>query len=303
MRGFRFPAPEEWEKFIIYPFLGTWIACGLAVLAGALAWQGLPGGRVQAGAGLAHDAAAALVAGYFAAGVVVSLLSVVHACLGKLLGENRRATASAGFLSERRLRLAYLGFLIAAAAALGVDCPLARWCLAEKCPRLLHDLLDVCPVLGHGVGAFLIVVAIHQLDPRRRRALWWVVACVLLSGLAANGAKLLVARTRPRDFDFPGGVRATFAGWLPSTPQRQSFPSGHTATAAGLALALASLYPHGRRLFLMLVVLVACQRLECGAHYLSDVLCSAAASCLTVACCLRLARWFSRFHPPPASAA
>jgi membrane-associated phospholipid phosphatase len=240
------------------------------------------------------------VAGYFAAGVVVSVLSVAHCCLGRLLGANRQAATARDPLSERRLGLAYLGFLLAAAAALPLDCPLAQWCLANKCPRLLHDLLEVCPVLGHGVGAFLIIVAIHQLDPRRRRALWWVVACVLLSGLAANGAKLLVARTRPRDFDVSGGggVQATFAGWLPATPERQSFPSGHTATAAGLALALALLYPRGRRLFLLLVVLVACQRLECGAHYLSDVLCSAAASCLTVACALRLARWFSRFHPP-----
>ena len=64
-----------------------------------------------------------------------------------------------------------------------------------------------------------------------------------------------------------------------------------------LALALGWLYPKGKWLFLLLALLVACQRIECGAHYLSDVLCGAAVSCLTVSCCLRLALWFPRFAP------
>ena len=124
--------------------------------------------------------------------------------------------------------------------------------------------------------------------------LWWVLACVAFSGLAANGAKMLLARTRPWAFDFQGDVWTTFGtdGCRWAAPA-QSLPSGHTATAAGLALALMVLYPRGRGLFLMLVVLVACQRMECGAHYLSDVLGGAAVGCLTVACCLRLMRWFS----------
>ena len=57
-----------------------------------------------------------------------------------------------------------------------------------------------------------------------------------------------------------------------------------------------AVYPRGRRLFLGLAILVACQRMSCGAHFLSDVLCGAAVSCITVACCLRLARWFSGGH-------
>ncbi len=104
---------------------------------------------------------------------------------------------------------------------------------------------------------------------------------------------MLVARTRPLAFDFHHDVWATFGRWLPATSVAQSFPSGHTATAAGLALGLAAMYPKGRWLFLLLAVLVGCQRIECGAHFLSDVLCGAAASCLVVACCLRLRNWIS----------
>ena len=180
------------------------------------------------------------------------------------------------------------------AAALPLDCGLAQWCLAGNVPHLLRDPLKLCAVFGHGLMAAVVLLAMYQLDPSRRRALWWVLACVALSGLAANGAKLLVARTRPGGFDFQHGVWATFGHWLPATSVAQSFPSGHTATAAGLALALAALYPRGRWLFLLLVVLVGCQRIECGAHFLSDVLAGAAASCLVVACCLRLRSWIFR---------
>ena len=109
----------------------------------------------------------------------------------------------------------------------------------------------------------------------------------LLSGMAANGAKMLLARTRPYAFDFHGNVWTTFGQWLPASGMGQSFPSGHAATAAGLALALAALYPNARRFFLLMAVLVACQRIECGAAFPSDVLCGAAIGCLTAACCLR----------------
>ena len=52
---------------------------------------------------------------------------------------------------------------------------------------------------------------------------------------------MLVARTRPYAFDFQGNVWTTFGRWLPAADMGQSLPSGHTATAVGLALALAAL--------------------------------------------------------------
>jgi membrane-associated phospholipid phosphatase len=299
MRELKFPSREELEKFIPYPFVAVWLICGIAVFVEA---RGL-GGHAQA-VDVVYDVLLGVTAGYFAGGIAVSLLSVAHSCVSRFLGANGcHAHACVGMpaagFSESRLRLMFLAFLLAGAAALGVDCPLAQWCLAENCPRWLHDFLDACAVLGTGMGVFLVVLAIHQLDPRRRRALWWVVACVVLSSFAANGGKMLIARTRPRDFNFAGNVCTTFAGWLPPTNVRQSFPSGHAAAAAGLALALLPLYPNGRRLFPLLAVLVAASRVECGAHYLSDVLCGAAVSCLTVACCLRLVRWFPWLRQAP----
>jgi len=182
------------------------------------------------------------------------------------------------------------GLVVGAAAALSVDIPLARWCTAGNCPSLLQYLFQVAEPFGHGMGVLLIALTLHQLDPGRRWALPRVLTSSLVAGLAADVLKLLVARTRPYHFSFQGDVWSTFGGWLPLTgagSAGQSFPSAHTATAVGLALALRWLYPNGRWLFPTLAVLVGCQRIESGAHYLSDVLCGAAVGCLVATVCLR----------------
>jgi membrane-associated phospholipid phosphatase len=104
-----------------------------------------------------------------------------------------------------------------------------------------------------------------------------VLACAAAAGGTTDLLKLLIARIRPHDFSFDGSVWATFQQFPGSGGQ--SFPSGHTATAAGLAAGLIWLYPQGRLLFSLLTVLVGCQRIVSGAHYPSDVLVGAAVGC------------------------
>jgi membrane-associated phospholipid phosphatase len=97
-------------------------------------------------------------------------------------------------------------------------------------------------------------------------------------------------------------VWSTFGQWfsaLGAGSPGQSFPSAHTATAVGFAAALTWLYPQGRLLFPLLAVLVGCQRIACGAHYLSDVLVGAAAGCLVAQFILAVGRlpvWFARWE-------
>jgi membrane-associated phospholipid phosphatase len=165
--------------------------------------------------------------------------------------------------------------LAAAAAALRVDCLLAQWCVDKKCPGEFRRLFGIAEPFGNGYGVVAVALAIYLLDPARRRKLGRFLAMSFGAGMAANGLKLLVARWRPHKFDFSGTLQDTFIQWLPmgaGGSARQSFPSAHTATAVGLAIALAWLYPRGRRLFAGLAVLVACQRVASGAHYLSDTL-------------------------------
>jgi len=206
---------------------------------------------------------------------------------------SRASDTSASRWLSLAVALATLGLV-----AMSIDCRVSIWCLADGLPGDLRRPLDIAEGLGHGFGVLLVLVAIFVLDPARRWALPRLATTAFGAGIAANIFKLLVARTRPRAFDFQGGVWDTFQGLFPLGLQgsaNQSFPSAHTATIVGLAFALTWLYPRGRWFFATLVVLVACQRIESAAHYLSDTLFAAALGCLMAVVFLKvgpICRWF-----------
>ncbi len=206
-----------------------------------------------------------------------------------------------------------MAFAVAAVLALGIDCPLSRWwlgCFQETSyPKLFHngllfvrDLLGIFENFGNGLGVAVIALTIFVLDPVRRWALPRVLGCAYGAGLAANGLKLLLSRTRPHDFNFAGDVWTSFGAWLPGTSAGsigQSFPSAHTATAVGFAAGLVWLYPRGRWLFFLFAALVGCQRIEGGAHFLSDVLAGAAMGSLIALAfykCGLLPGWMDRLE-------
>ena len=181
-----------------------------------------------------------------------------------------------------------LALLAAAVAALAVDLPLAHWCLNShnKLGQEVIRIFSPAEAYGHGIGLVFVLLAIYQLDPGRRWALVRLATMALAAGLMADMVKLLVLRTRPREFNFLGGVGDTFGQWLPlwhGLSGQQSMPSGHTALAVGLALGLAWLYPRGRWLFPAMAAMVACQRITGGAHFLSDTLVAASLGCLSAA--------------------
>ncbi|MCE5266874.1 MAG: phosphatase PAP2 family protein [Planctomycetaceae bacterium] len=215
---------------------------------------------------------------------------------------NRRGLFLAAFL------------LLAAIAALCADVPIATAVQGMKheldpgvwtkaCLACLNAL-NIFEPFGHGLGIVVVVIVLHQLDRNRRWAIPRVLACALGSGLAADFVKLTIIRCRPYGLQFPfaGQVWETFGDWWPIFgvgSKSQSFPSAHTATAIGLAAALIWLYPQGRRLFIVLAVLVGCQRIAAGAHYASDVLVGAAIGCLVSTLLLnvgRLPTWFERWE-------
>ncbi len=212
----------------------------------------------------------------------------------------------------RRLYLLAAVFGLATLAALTVDLPVCRYWLTEELPtgarKELHRMLAFCEVFAHGYGVALIGLTIFVLDQENRRRLFRVVMCVVASGLSADAIKLLVGRTRPHAFDLSSGVTHTFIGWLPilnmdnwRDSRIQSFPSGHTAAAVGLAIALSWLYPRGRWLFACFALLAALQRIDCGAHFVSDTCGGAAVACVVAGICIdpRLfGRWFDRVEKP-----
>jgi membrane-associated phospholipid phosphatase len=183
-----------------------------------------------------------------------------------------------------------LGCLIAAVLMLPCDLPVAWFCQHGGYPDAVGDVLQNAEPFGHAAGVALIVMTVVALDERGRWLGPALAASALSGGIAANIGKLLIGRTRPRNFDLVHGTLSeTFVGWLPflsGGTRAQSFPSAHTATAVGLAVMLCAAYPRGRWWFATLAVLVGVHRIECSAHYPSDVLAGAALGWLAGQACL-----------------
>jgi membrane-associated phospholipid phosphatase len=175
-----------------------------------------------------------------------------------------------------------LALVIAGWLVLPADLWVAQWSLANNCPDPLDKWLTLSEVFAHGLGVIAILAVVAVLDPARRVHLPRLIVASLGTGLVANGCKLLIARVRPHSFTFEGGPADTFHQWFPWLnygSEFQGFPSAHMATAAGLAMGLAWLYPRGRFLFLLLAISAGGQRIVSGDHFASDVVWGAALGC------------------------
>ena len=200
---------------------------------------------------------------------------------------------------------------MAAVAVMPWDAAGVRWASASYgLPGDLRRLIELGEVFAHGAGIALILASLAWAIPAARPRLWRVAACAAFPGLAADGIKLLVGRLRPAAFDVAdlSAGRATWLGWNPRwfDPDgsavgylAESFPSAHAATAAGLAVGLAWLFPRARVPAACFAVLAMLQRVVGAAHWPSDVLAGAAIGLLLSQCLIysRAAeRLFSRIE-------
>ena len=184
-----------------------------------------------------------------------------------------------------------VAFGLAGFCVLPVDIPIAASFLGKRSSGF-SDFLEICEFFGHGIGTTFIIIAVTVLDPRGFKNLPWLILSSLGSGMLANLLKLCLPRTRPRDFDLvSGSVWQTFHRATENVKAMQSFPSSHTATAVGLAMILAALYPRGRYLFWILAALVGMQRVATNAHFPSDVCAGAAVGSIGGILCSRIAIW------------
>ena len=154
-----------------------------------------------------------------------------------------------------------------------LDTPVLEWLVSVRSPGLTAVLTAVTTVSGPVV--LPILVAVGGLGWGLWRRDWWpvvlLVGAMIVSSTVAYAVKLVVARPRPPvDSQLVPGVESTY-----------SFPSGHTAGAATLALVLAYLIwirrPTPRSLVLwsvgavVSVGTVALSRLYLGYHFVTDV--------------------------------
>lgn len=208
-----------------------------------------------------------------------------------------------GSYQARLLAIATALVLVGFGAFL-LDVPVARWCSAHRLPGELGRLINLLEISGHALGAAVILGAAVTLDRSLRiplsgtwqageRAFARMAAATYLGGLLVDVIKVSVARVRPRAADLAGVAswlgtfgEESLAARAPHAVDLMSFPSGHSAVAAGLAAALTWRYPHGAILFAGLAAATAIQRIVTSAHYPSDTAFGAAFGLIAAACCL-----------------
>ncbi len=107
----------------------------------------------------------------------------------------------------------------------------------------------------------------HRMEDMR--IMGFVSLTALLSGLLVNILKLVFARYRPVEYfsDDNYGMN-----WFLHGYEMASFPSGHSATALGVAAAVALLFPRFRYPVILYGALVTFSRVVINKHYFSDVL-------------------------------
>lgn len=126
------------------------------------------------------------------------------------------------------------------------------------------------------MGACVLALLVARLMKSRR---WMrIVAAAMIAstaaGIVANASRLTTGRTRPKESP---KIEQGFYGlrhkgeWLIGQPAYNSFPSGHTATAFGLAAVVLFASPAVGVLALAGAGLVAWSSIAMGAHHPSDV--------------------------------
>lgn len=201
-----------------------------------------------------------------------------------------------------RLVLVAVVLVLVGVAAFAIDLPVASLCKAGRPPGEILKLINFSETFAHALGVAVILATVLVLDPalRRNRPAWRgefgrMVAATYVGGLAVDVVKLLVPRVRPRAADLAAvhSALGTFGETALAVPDRHlsdimSFPSGHSAVAAGLAATLCWRYPHGLPAFATFAVLAATQRVVTSQHYPSDVAIGAAFGLLGAASVLRV---------------
>ncbi len=174
---------------------------------------------------------------------------------------------------------------------------------ARALPEDIHVVFGIITVAGLGkwyllgfglCSAGLAVAARAASDQDRSRVyrqwsliLLFVFLAVLVSGLVVEVIKVSVGRARPKVLELVG-----FYGFLSGNfrADYHSFPSGHAATAASVAMALAYLRPDLRWLAFGCALPVILSRVIINAHFLADIMGGSAIAIFTT---WMLREWFA----------
>ena len=145
----------------------------------------------------------------------------------------------------------------------------------------LHQVAWWCSKLGEGwvpaaAGLGLAILYLLLRRPGVAAKIIFVTLTSVLTGLAGFILRVLIGRTRPLAHE-PQGFYGVWHGghWIIGKYEFSSFPSGHAATAVGLAAATWLVHRGWGALALVYALAVMWSRLALQCHHLSDVVASA----------------------------
>jgi undecaprenyl-diphosphatase len=136
---------------------------------------------------------------------------------------------------------------------------------------LEHHWIDQVMLVASSIGArgavwIVLGLITWAVAPAKRMKVWRLLLALGLTGLMTDAIiKPLIGRSRP----FVDHVEYREIGVRPDT---SSFPSGHAATSAAGALALARIWPAAAIPAWTLAAIIAVSRVALGVHFPSDVL-------------------------------
>lgn len=182
-----------------------------------------------------------------------------------------------------RKLLPYFLWLLAGVGAVALAWPLDNFVDAtldaSKNPSL-HQLAWWCSKLGEGwvpavAGVCLIIVLVCLNRPLVAAKIFFAVLTCELTGLAGLILRVLTGRTRPLA-EAPQGFYGVWhdGHWIIGKYQFSAFPSGHSATAVGLAAAAWLIHRGWGALMAVYALAVMWSRIALQCHHLTDVLAS-----------------------------
>jgi membrane-associated phospholipid phosphatase len=141
-----------------------------------------------------------------------------------------------------------------------------------------------CSKIGEGwvvavVGIFSALIFLWVNRPQVAARIFFVALTSELTGLAATILRVLFGRTRPLAHAPQGFYGVWHDGhWILGKYDFSSFPSGHAATAVGLAAAAWLVHRGWGAVVVVYALAVVWSRMALQCHHLSDVLASAVLS-------------------------
>jgi membrane-associated phospholipid phosphatase len=166
---------------------------------------------------------------------------------------------------------ALLGCVVFLALYHSADRGVAAWC--RSLDAEVRRPFEIAGQIGNSLP-YLVALPLLWMCFRLKRmrfhaqACWFGFAALCGAGVWVNLVKPVVGRLRPIWLHREGRF-----GFDPFTidPMKMSFPSGHSAVAVALALALGFHYPRLRVPLCLVASLVCVSRVVSGSHYPSDV--------------------------------